>query len=178
MHRKKRGDTHSQLKLVGKLSDKLRKFAEENSLSDSDVLLLLDKVKEKVIKKDLTLPISIFDNKELSCFETICKYVKEDLKLSYHKIGELLNRNERTIWVTYQHSCKKRPKKLHIAPSRFQIPISVIKDRSLSVLESITVFLKTRYNLSFAEIASLLNKSRQNIWTVYDRAQKKKGWKQ
>ena len=55
---------------------------EKYKLASNEILSLIE---EKPISKDL-LPISIFDNKELSCLETVVKYLKEEFKLRFSKI--------------------------------------------------------------------------------------------
>ena len=47
------------------------------------------------------IPILIFKKSENTTFETIVVYLKESVRLSYHKIAVLLDRDERTIWATY-----------------------------------------------------------------------------
>jgi len=46
----------------------------------------------------------------------------------------------------------------------------------LSVLETLTKYLREELNLRLYQIANLLNKNQRTIWTVYNRAQKKKGY--
>ena len=58
--------------------------------------------------------------------------------------------------------------------SKFYIPIFVFKDRSLSVLEAITEYLKEELHLRYCQIAALLNRDDRTIWTVYNRAKKKR----
>ena len=59
-------------------------------------------------------------------------------------------------------------------PRPNSIPIRILRDRSLSVLETIVEFLKEEKELSFHEIGVLLNRDERNIWTVYNRAKKKR----
>ncbi|MBN1386409.1 hypothetical protein JW968_05555 [Candidatus Woesearchaeota archaeon] len=54
------------------------------------------------------------------------------------------------------------------------IPSEVFKDRSISVLEAMVEYLKDRKELSFHEIAVLLNRNDRTIWTVYHRTQQKR----
>jgi len=56
-----------------------------------------------------------------------------------------------------------------------QIPSSIFKDRTLSVLEAMVEYLKEKQNLTYHQIALLLNRDERNIWTVYSRAKKKRG---
>lgn len=58
-----------------------------------------------------------------------------------------------------------------------ELPIYILKDRSVSVLEAIVEYLKGNENLSFHEIALLINRDDRTIWTVYDRVKKKRGKK-
>lgn len=53
------------------------------------------------------------------------------------------------------------------------IPSHIFKDRNLSVLESIVVFLKDNLNFNYSQIAKLLNRDDRTIWTVYNRSKKK-----
>jgi len=61
-----------------------------------------------------------------------------------------------------------------LVSSRINIPLSVLQDRSLSVLESVSEYLRDRRNLSFQEIADLTNRDVRTIWTCYSRAKKKR----
>lgn len=54
------------------------------------------------------------------------------------------------------------------------IPSFVFKDRRLKVLEVLVEYLKEDCNLSYHEIAILLNRDDRTIWTVYQRALKKR----
>ena len=58
--------------------------------------------------------------------------------------------------------------------SKIRIPISIFRDRSLSVLEALSEYLKECQNMRYCRIAALLNKDQRTIWTVYSRAKKKR----
>jgi hypothetical protein len=53
------------------------------------------------------------------------------------------------------------------------IPTSIFLDRTISVLEAITKYLKEEKNLTYHQIAVLLNRDDRTIWTCYNRAKKK-----
>lgn len=55
----------------------------------------------KVRKSKIMVDASIFKNKKLTIFETLVKHLKEDVDMTYHEIGVLLDRNERNIWTIY-----------------------------------------------------------------------------
>jgi len=86
----------------------------------------------------------------------------------------LLNRNDRTIWATYNISLRKRKERLVVRESKFFIPVSIFKDRKFSVLEVLVGYLKDKFNLRYREIAILLRRDERNMWTVYNRYKKKK----
>ncbi len=54
------------------------------------------------------------------------------------------------------------------------IPSSIFQDRNLAPLESITEYLKDEHDLSYHEIAEILDRDDRTIWTCYNRAQKKR----
>ena len=58
--------------------------------------------------------------------------------------------------------------------SSITVPVSVIADRSLATLESVVEYLKEVQNLSYHQIAELLQRDDRTIWTVYNRAKKKR----
>ncbi len=121
----------------------------------------------------LNLPISIFADQNLSALESVCRYLKDEKGLRYSEIALLLNRDQRTIWVTYTNSLKKKEGRLDISASKYSIPLSVFQDRRLSVLESICIHLRKRHSLRYTEIARLLNRDERNIWNICDKAGRK-----
>jgi|SRR3989344_5424471 len=54
------------------------------------------------------------------------------------------------------------------------IPTSIFVDRSLSVLEILSEYLKEDQKLNYHQIAVLLNRDDRTIWTCYHRAKKKR----
>jgi hypothetical protein len=60
---------------------------------------------------------------------------------------------------------------------KYTIPLSIVCDRNVSVFETIVEYLKNHYGLTYHEIAVLLNRDDRTIWTVYNRAMKKRARK-
>ena len=147
-----------------KLRYYLEKIKKEYKLTDKEILFELT--------KELQIPVSLF-NETLSGLETISKYLKENLNLNYKTIARLLSRSEKTIWQAHFFSKRKYPQKFSIKETEFFIPVSVLGNRKLSVLESITSYLKDSLGLKFHEIASLLKRDHSTIWTVYHRSKQK-----
>lgn len=120
----------------------------------------------------LSIPLSIF-SQSLSPLEALVKYMKENLKLRNHAIGNILGRDERGIWITYRNAKRKRDSELQVAQNDFFVPIHIFDDK-LSILESLAFYLKAEKELRGADIALLLNKSPSTIWTALNRAKQKK----
>ncbi len=117
--------------------------------------------------KDNNIPLSVFSTDKLSALEIIVKYFKENLNKKYHEIALLLNRNDRTIWSTYNNSIKKFKGPLLIkGPDT--VPVSIFYSRKRSVLESLVIYLRHK-EYSFSDIAHLLKKDYQTIYTSYRR---------
>jgi len=63
---------------------------------------------QEVFPESLPIPLKIFQNRKWSFSEALIKYLKENLKLSFHQIAILLNRDDRTIWTLYARYLKKK----------------------------------------------------------------------
>jgi len=122
--------------------------------------------------KDL-IPAAIFSF-PLSPAESICKFLKENQGLNFHEIGGLLNRDERGIWGSYNRAAKKMPSIFSISQCPISIPVSVFKDRSLSILENVAYYLSHELKMKTKDISKLLNKKQPVIYTTLQRALKKK----
>jgi hypothetical protein len=123
--------------------------------------------------KEIKIPLSIF-NETLGPLESIVKYLKDNLKLSYDEISKLLFRSKSSLSITYKDSSRKYKEKLD-AKSSYSVPVSIFSNLKLSVLESIVKHLKETQNLSYHNIAVLLKRDDRTIWTVYNRSLNKNG---
>jgi hypothetical protein len=121
--------------------------------------------------KTIQLPSYIF-TKKLSALESIVKYLKEK-KLSNHEIGQLLNRNDRTIWTTNRNAQRKNKEPFQGKKILFTIPLNIFKKRTLSVLETLVKYLKEQYEMNYHDIGQALERNERTIWTVYQRGKKK-----
>ncbi len=99
--------------------------------------------------------------------------MKENLGFSNKKIASLTGRNSKDVWQAYNSAKYKLPKRFDVKPSRYFIPVSVLKNKELSILENIVVCLKEKFGLSYHEIAVLLKRDDRTIWTVYQNSLKK-----
>lgn len=142
------------------ISSEISEISYDFKLSDQSSLVLSS-------SKEILLPLSILKNN--SSLEAIVKYLKEILNLKYSEIALLLNRNQRTIWVTYANSKKKNVLLDLDNSSEIFLPLNVFISRRFSILEAIVFYLKVNRALSFNQISLLLGKNYQTIWTIYRR---------
>ena len=149
-------------------------YLKEQGISAEEILNLTNKLLNVEIKAEVKVPLSVFKNDYLSSLETIVKYLRENLLLSFKQIGSLTNRNEIALAVTYRNAKKKMPTKFAEEISPYSIPVSVLQNRNISVLENVAAYLKDTFGLTYHSIAVLLNRNDRTIWTVYQRAKKKK----
>ena len=126
----------------------------------------------KYSKLNLSIPLNILSGN--SALESIVLYLKEKFSLKYSEIAKILGRNQKTIWVTYDHA-KKKGIIFTDTTETIRLPINIFYKQKFSVLETIVIHLKNVEDLDINSIANLLSKDYQTIWTVYRRAIKKIG---
>ncbi len=127
---------------------------------------------------EIFIPVSVF-SAETGSFEAITRYMREDLGLRNREIAALTNRSEKSTSGSYIHSITKsgavpsasRPSASY---SGIKIPISVIRDKTFGVLESIMFYLKEELSLKYAEIGRILHRDQRTVWTAVNRARKKR----
>lgn len=130
--------------------------------------------KEKALSPSSTqVPVEIFGT-ELSPAEALVKYLKDYEKLNYSEIGRVLNRDQRGIWGAYDRASKKQISSFQVYPSELLIPIEIFQDRDYPILERLVAYLKDEQKIPASKIAELLDKSKSTVWTVYNRARRKR----
>ena len=149
------------------LKDLFLKIKSKYGLDSSQLLNKLD-------KKEIVIPVSIF-NKVLSSLESVVKYLRENLELSNKEISIELNRSDKTISQSYTSSKDKHPEKFEVLESKFYIPISILKNRDLSILENLVKYLHEHFGMNYSEIGRKMKRDPRTIWTVYNRSNVKGG---
>ena len=61
----------------------------------------------EALKKEIKIPISIFDDRRLGVLESLVLYLKTNQSLKNSEIARILNRDSRTIWTVYSRVKKK-----------------------------------------------------------------------
>ena len=154
-----------------RLSDTLE-YLKEKGISSEEIVNLVKDLLKVPEKEEVKVPISVFKNDKLGSLETIVKYLRENKLLAFKQIGSLTNRNDIALAVTYRNAKRKLEAKFIEEISPYYLPVSILKDRKLSVLENIVSYLKDTFGLTYHKIAVLLNRNDRTIWTVYQRALK------
>jgi hypothetical protein len=158
--------------LLKQIEENLLKLQEKHKVSFKESFKIIEKRKQDQTKP--LLPVDLFSQRKLSSFEVIVKYLKENKILDYKEISLLTGRSYDCVAVTYRNTKKKHSKKI-TANSNVRIPITIFSENNLSVLENIIVYLKESLKKKFVEIAFLINRDQRTVWTVYSRANKKRG---
>lgn len=149
-------------------------YLKEQKLSSEEIIELVNKLLKVPVKEEVKIPISVFKNEKLGALETIVKYLRENKLLSFKQIGSLTNRNDIALAVSYRNAKKKLEEKFVEEISPYYLPVSILQDRKFSVLENVVSYLKDTFGLTYHKIAILLNRNDRTIWTVYQRARKKR----
>jgi len=168
------------IETIGIIIDELK---DKYNLDKAEIMNLLIKEMRKKYKltrrevmelseiKKMSIPSSVFSEK-IGGLEALTKYMKENLEMTYSEISKELDRDQRTIWTAYQKAKEKQPEPIKTKKTKTMIPLSIFKNKELTVLESIIVYLKEK-GMKYSEIAEMLERDQRNIWTIYSRAKKK-----
>ena len=140
--------------------DKIKTLMHENHISLNDLKG----------KGNVMVPVSIFKS-NYSPLGCLCIYFKDKKGLTFSEVGKLLNRDARTIWLTYKKNKTIRTKLKE--DFNLMIPTKIFSNRKLSVMENLTKELKDQKGFRFVDIAKYLGKSPKTIWCFYNRAKKK-----
>ena len=101
------------------------------------------------------------------------KYLKEEKHLRYSEIGLALGRDERGIWSTYQRAARKMPTPFGTGTAGLYVPLTVLADRRLSLLESVMIHVVDTLHIPVKDCVELLKKSYSTLYTTYARAKRK-----
>lgn len=129
-----------------------------------------DQLSQLYNAEETSVPVEIFA-KKLSPSEAVCKFLKENRKKSFHEIGQILNRDDRSVWTSYHRAVRKQKSSLVITHPSPLIPLSVLANRDFSFLESVILHLS--HTMKPMAIARLLHRSAPIIYTVLSRVRAK-----
>jgi hypothetical protein len=116
----------------------------------------------------IALPLSVFANRKLGVMETVVKYLRENAGMQYREIAEILDRDNRVIWTTYDKAKKKDPGRITAIDVAHPIPVKIFATRKYASLETLAKHCREQ-GMTNAEIAHTLNRDLRTIWTVVNR---------
>lgn len=83
-----------------------------------NVWTVYDRAREKVLlneqlteldkENSVLIPIQVFQDRRVAVLEALVEYLKDVRALSYHEIGIILSRNDRTVWTVHMRVKTKR----------------------------------------------------------------------
>jgi hypothetical protein len=114
------------------------------------------------------VPIAIFADRRFGIMEALVKYLVENRSMSYKQVALLLDRDNRAIWVTYNHARKKTIYKFRDTQG-YMIPLSVFAGIKRGVLGALARYCSRTLGLGNAEIARMLGRDARTIWAVLNR---------
>lgn len=148
-----------------------------------DLNQIADLLKNK--EKYVSVPVGLFRSK-LGPLEALVRYLKDVLEYPFCETAKMLSRDETTIWTSYSNSMKKSDKvivdldmkdisfeDLKVKKGELIVPLSLFSERRLSILETLCMYLRENFLLSYHNIGLLLERNDRTIWTVVNRATKK-----
>ncbi len=114
---------------------------------------------------EIHLPLSIF-SKDLGAFESIVRYLKDSLDLSFKQISILTKRKIQAVRTTYNRAKGKDHR--DASPTKDTIPLNVIHDHNLSVLENIVNYF-LQIGMDIHSISRVMDRNYKTIWTIKQR---------
>ncbi|MFH1585844.1 MAG: NosD domain-containing protein [archaeon] len=170
------GEDHGGLIKIIKLDKQrleIQKLLESIGEDHEGLLKLVEKDEHESKVQDIEIPLEIF-KQDLSPAEAISKFLKDNKGLKFSEIAAVLNRDQRTVWINYKNAAKKKKEKIKITKESVYLPINVLTNRKLSLLEAIVRYLKDK-NFKNKEISRLIGQTPNNIWVLNKRAERKIG---
>ncbi|MBN1792907.1 hypothetical protein JW826_04465 [Candidatus Woesearchaeota archaeon] len=147
----------------------LSRHASAEGVNFINVLEDFLKLYKDVMKREeyLRLPLSLFSNSNLGVLEVVVKTLKENYALDYCKIAKFLGRDDRTIWTSYKNAVRKYSSEFKLDESGMFVPGVIFSNRSLSPLETLTIYARDVLNMSFHELSITLNRAYSTLWISY-----------
>ena len=112
----------------------------------------------------------IFSDRVYTFSEALVVYLHRE-GFSNSEIGRLLGRDGRTVWTLLNRAGKKKASGQKKTLEGTFVPTFVFRNRTLSIMESLIVYLREKY--SYREIGNLLNRNERTVWTVCKRGMDK-----
>ena len=60
------------------------------------------------LKGYIDIPTFVFKDRTLSVLEVMVEYLRDNKKMRFHDIAQIINRDDRTVWTVYRRAKLKR----------------------------------------------------------------------
>ena len=70
--------------------------------------LIKEDTEKKSLKEYIDIPSFVFKDRTLSVLEVMVEYLKDNKKMKFHEIAQIINRDDRTVWTVYRRAKLKR----------------------------------------------------------------------
>jgi len=70
--------------------------------------LIKEDTKKRSLKEYIDIPSFVFKDRTLSVLEVMVEYLKDNKKMKFHEIAQIINRDDRTVWTVYRRAKLKR----------------------------------------------------------------------
>ncbi len=111
------------------------------------------------------IPLAVFRS-DAGPLQALVTYLHEEQGYGFTEIGELLDRDPRTIWSAYDQCDASAADS-----GEEDVRLTALVRDELTILQSLVFHLKA--TKTYQEIADLLDKHYQTVWTVHRRAEEK-----
>lgn len=153
---------------VAELKEIVHEIRERYNLTPKQILELAE-------QRTMTfIPLYIFSDRKLGILETVVKYLKEELAMSFKEIGGSIARDNKMVWTVYDNAIKKQPYRLPEKSPRYLIPLEIFKDKTYGPLTSLVIYCREELGLDNSAISKLINRDTRTLWAVYDKARGKR----
>ena len=126
--------------------------------------------KAQDLPEQIVVPIRCFTQHEIGNVAAVAKYLQETKALDIQQIAELLKRDPKSI-----HASLAKAKQVRIDwESAFFVPINVLTDPALSMLEGVVEYLRKDKGYKPFQIASLLDRDQRVIAVLWQRIKEKR----
>jgi len=62
----------------------------------------------ETLKEYIDIPSFVFKDRTLSVLEVMVEYLRDNKKMRFHDIAQIINRDDRTVWTVYRRAKLKR----------------------------------------------------------------------
>ena len=153
--------------ILNELYGLIEKYSDGYDVQLKEVVKTIEmKHKENTVR---WIPVSIFNSK-LGILEAVVKYLRENCGLRFVEIGFWLERNPKSIWISYRNAKLKFSGKLS-ADHHVKIPIMIFSQEK-APLEALVAYLREHLKLKYSEIAKMLERDNRVVWATYKHAKK------